>query len=134
MKKFEVLEHTADLKIKAFGGTKEELFLNSLLAMEKNMKPETKNEKAEREIKINSLDLPTLLVDFLNQVLYLNQVHKEVYFKIKFSEFTDKKIEGKFFGKKVESFGEDIKAVTHHDLDIHQTEDGSWETTILFDI
>ena len=30
MKKFEILEHKADLKIRAFGKTKEELFQNML--------------------------------------------------------------------------------------------------------
>ena len=40
MAKYEILEHTADLKIRVFGKTKEELFLNSLLAMAESMKPE----------------------------------------------------------------------------------------------
>ncbi|PIR90405.1 hypothetical protein COU04_00035, partial [bacterium (Candidatus Gribaldobacteria) CG10_big_fil_rev_8_21_14_0_10_33_41] len=32
-KKYEILEHKADLKIRAFGKTKQELFLNMLLGM-----------------------------------------------------------------------------------------------------
>ena len=42
-------------------------------------------------------------------------------------------IEGELIGQKVKRFGEDIKAVTHHDLDIQQ-EDGIWRATVLFDI
>ncbi len=119
MKEYEVLEHKADLKIRAFGKTKEELFQNTLLAMIENMKPELKKpeEKTKREIKIKSLDPLSLLVDFLNEVLYLTQVNKEIY-NIKFQKITDNEIEGELIGQKVERFGEDIKAVTHHDLDI----------------
>ncbi len=135
MKEYEVLEHKADLKIRAFGKTKEELFQNTLLAMIENMKPELKKpeEKTKREIKIKSLDPLSLLVDFLNEVLYLTQVNKEIY-NIKFQKITDNEIEGELIGQKVERFGEDIKAVTHHDLDIRQEMDGNWEATVIFDI
>jgi len=34
----------------------------------------------------------------------------------------------------VERFGEDIKAVTYHSLDVHQEEDGTWQATVLCDI
>ena len=136
MEKFEILEHKADLKIRAFGKTKEELFLNMFLGMEESMRAELKKpeEKTKRKIKIKSLDLPALLVDFLSEVLYLNQVNKEIYNDVKFTKFSDTEIEGELFGRKVERFGEDIKAVTYHGLDIRQEEDGGWEATVLFDI
>lgn len=132
--KYEILEHKADLRIRAFGKTKEELFLNMLLGMAESQRAEIKNkEKIKREIKIRSLDFAALLVDFLSEALYLSQVNKEVYFKAEFTKFTDREIEGELIGQKVERFGEDIKAVTHHDLDIQQ-EDGIWQATVLFDI
>ena len=135
-KKYEILEHKADLKIRVFGKTKEELFLNALFGMQDCMKPELKKpeEKAGRGIKIKSPDLPALLVDFLSEVLYLIQVNKETYSDIKFKKFSDTEIEADLIGQKVERFGEDIKAATYHGLDIHQKEDETWETTILFDI
>jgi len=136
MKKYEVLEHRADLKIRAFGRTKEELFLSMLIGMSESMKPKVRRleEKNRREIKIKSLDLPTLLVDFLSEALYLNQVNHEAYFNVKFRKFFDNEIEGELIGQKVERFGEDIKGVTYHNLNIHQREDGIWEAIILFDI
>jgi SHS2 domain-containing protein len=152
MKRYEILEHKADLKIKVKGSSKEELFLNALLGMEEGLRPETKETKEgiKREIKIKSIDLPALLVDFLNEALYLIQVHKEIYNKIKFVKFSDnegekdksfsspfntaRELEGELIGQKVERFGEDIKAVTYHDLDIYRKEDGIWEAVLLFDI
>lgn len=135
MGKYQILEHKADLKIRAFGKTKEELFLNTMLGMEENLKLEAQDRrKIERETKISSIDLSALLVDFLSEVLYLNQVNKEIYNDITFKKFTDTEIDGILKGQKVERFGEDIKAVTYHDLDIHQRKDGVWESTVLYDI
>lgn len=135
MKKYEILEHRADFKIRAFGKTKEELFLNGLLGMEDFLKPELKNQKSERRnIKIKSIDLSALLVDFLSEALYLIQINKEIYGSSKFVKFSENELECEFFGQKVEKFKEDIKAVTYHDLNISQRKDGIWETVILFDI
>jgi len=134
MKNYEILEHKADLKIRASGKTREELFLNMMLGMEESMKPETGKEKITRKIKIKSLDTPSLLVDFLSEVLYLIQINKEIYKDIKFQKLTDTEAEGELTGFKTERFGEDIKAVTHHDLDIHQNQNKTWEATVLFDI
>ena len=67
--KYEILDHKADLKIRAFGKTKEELFLNMLLGMTESQKPEIKGEeKIIRQIKVKSLDSLALLVDFLSEV------------------------------------------------------------------
>jgi len=134
MKKFKVLPHRADLKIKAFGRDKKELFLNTLLAMTESQKTKNLKEQIKREIKITYSDLPALLVDFLSEALYLGQVNQEVYSRVIFKRFTDKKIEGKLIGLKVKRFGEDVKAVTYHNLDIHQKEDKTWEATVLFDV
>ncbi|MBZ9572438.1 archease [Patescibacteria group bacterium] len=134
MKKYEILEHKADLKIRAFGKEKPELFLNMLFGMADSQKAEKLAKKTKREIKIKSLDLAALLVDFLSEALYLSQVNKEIYFNAKFIKFTDREIKGELIGQKVKRFGEDIKAVTYHELDVLQKKDGTWEATVLFDI
>jgi SHS2 domain-containing protein len=134
MKPYEILEHPADLKIRAFGKTKEELFLNTLKGMAENLKPEMNEIIAKRKIKISSPDLGALLIDFLNEVLYLIQANKEVYTDINFKKLNNTELEGELIGRETKRFGEDIKAVTYHDLDIHQEKDGHWEATVLFDI
>lgn len=145
MKKYEILEHIADLKIRAFGKNKKELFLNAMIGMSSALRAEVKSPgprrdspegcKAEvKKIKIRSSNLGTLLVDFLSEVLYSIQVNKEIYTDIKFKKFTDTEITGELFGQKVERFGEDIKGVTYHNLNIHQRKDGSFEATVLFDV
>ena len=135
MKRYEILEHTGDVKIKAFGATKEELFGNAMRGMMAvlNPKSEARNPK-RREVKVESSDINALLVDFLSEVNYLRQVHREAYEKVRFDKFSDTTIEGALKGFQVEEFGEDIKAVTFHALDIHQNPQGLWETDIVFDV
>ena len=133
MKKYEILEHKADLKIRALGKTKRELFLNMLKGMTESQKAKKLKTEVKRQIKIKSPDLPALLVDFLSEALCLSQINKEVYFNVSFQKFTDNEIIGKLIGQKVERFNEDIKAATYHDLDIRQKKE-NWEATVLFDI
>jgi len=134
-KGYKILDHPADVKVQAFGKTKQELFLNAMRGMAAVLRPEIRSTKREirNKIEVNSIDLDNLLVDFLSEVLYLIQTNKEVYNDVKFSEFSDKNLRGELFGHKVESFGEDIKGVTYHGLKIEK-KNGFYQATILFDI
>lgn len=132
---YEILEHTGDVKIRAYGSTKEELFENAMHGMMAilNSKVKSQNSKV-RKVKLESQDINALLVDFLSEVNYLRQVNREAYEKVNFITFSDSELEAELKGYKVEEFGEDIKAVTFHDLDIHQNPQGTWETVIVFDV
>lgn len=132
-KSFEILDHPSDVRIKAFGDTKEELFLNAMEGMNAVLRPDLLKKTTNRRVVVNSYDLNALLVDFLSEVLYLSQVNKEIYTDVVFDKFSDKELEGELKGNKVESFSEDIKGVTYHDLKIEQ-KNGLYEATILFDI
>lgn len=133
MEKYEILEHTADIKIKVFGQSKEELFLNALFAFSEIQKPKKINETVKQPIKVSSLDSPALLVDFLNEVLYLSQTNKQAYDKITFTKFTEKEIEGELEGCRIEGLEEEIKAATYHSLELKQ-QDNMWQAIVLFDV
>lgn len=139
-KQFEILEHTADLRIKAFGKSKEELFKNALKGMASVLKEEVKRPKnslapVERDIVLESPDTDTLLVDFLSEALSLGDANQEVYFDANFNVFVDNRLEGKLVGVKiVEEFDEDIKAVTYHEVNVKQVPDGTYEAILVFDI
>jgi len=142
MEKYKILEHPADVRVQAFGKTKEELFLNAMIGMKDVLKSKVQSPKSKvaRRIKIKSLDLNSLLVDFLSEGLYLSQVNKEVYNDVRFKKLSSSTssgqtiLEAELFGNKVESFGEDIKGVTYHGLEIKKNKKGLYEATILFDI
>lgn len=132
---YEILEHTADLKIRAYGKDLTELFSNILKGMFEVCEPEIidKSIIVAHEIKIQSQNLESLLVDFLSEVLYLSDVNNEAYFEAEFEKLTDKELIGKIRGNKIKSFKEEIKAVTWHDLKVEK-KDSQWQATVLFDI
>ncbi|MFN7088266.1 MAG: archease [Candidatus Paceibacteria bacterium] len=134
-KPFEILGHTADLRLYASGKTKEELFSNMLLGMGTILNPEPIDPEdlpVRREISVDSMDLSMLLVDFLNEVLYQSTINKEVYYKVDFVKFQDTFLEAELYGKEVDKFEEDIKAVTYHEAKIQQRQDGYLEATVIF--
>lgn len=132
---YEVLEHTGDVKIRVYGKSKEELFANAMLGMMAVLNPKSKVQNPKvQSINIKSTDTNTLLVDFLNEVNYLRQVHKEMYDTVEFHKFSDVSLDAELHGYKVEEFGEDIKAVTFHELDVRKNSQGLWETVIVFDV
>ncbi len=134
--KYEILEHISDLKIRFFGKDKKELFENAMKGMFEGTRYEriADSEVIKRGIKVSSHDLPSLLVDFLSEVLYLSEVNQEVYQEIQFKIFNDKNIEATLIGRKLKTRGVIIKGVTYHDLEISQLKDSIWQATVLFDI
>lgn len=144
---FEIIPHTADLKIHVYGKTLEELFANSLIGMfqaTRPIAPECRYDEHERlvcphlpisrDIGVNSPDLGSLLVDFLSHALYLSDVHNEAYLRVTIDSLEKTRIIAHVHGIEIKGFDEsEIKAVTYHDLNIVQ-KDGIWQTDIVFDI
>lgn len=142
-KKYEILEHPAELRLKIYGKTLEELFKNAAFALveilrrdvEKIFKNSGLKPKAQK-LKTKSADINSLLVDFLSEILAKSQINKVVYqvSNIKY-QATGKQtsLEAELVGFLVDHFDEDIKAVTYQDLNIQKI-DGIWQTEIVFDI
>ena len=133
-KKFEVLPHTADLKIRAYGDNLQMLFCNVLRGMFESIGPVVGGGEVERSFDVSSHDLESLLVDYLSEALYLSDVHGEAYLDAVIDEISPTHVKGMFKGVGVDDFetGE-IKAVTHHDLKIEER-DGEWVAEVLFDL
>lgn len=145
--KFEILEHTADLRLRVFGSSPKKLFENALYAMAYVQKKDIveqsavgkllgriKRRQISEDLVVESMDYNTLLIDFLNEVLSLSDAQNAVFFKVKFSKFSETGIEAKVYGVKVDDFDEDIKAVTYHEVDVKKLGSGRWETLLVFDI
>ena len=143
---YEFVPHTADLKIRAYGTSYEELFRNALRGMFASMhplgssiryhedKPIITKFSTEHAVTIRALDKESLLIDFLSECLYLSDTHDEVYFDVQFKELTDTEIDALVYGISITGYqGVEVKAVTYHDLSIESI-DGLLVATIVFDI
>ena len=146
MKDFEQLPHTADIKIRVYGKTMPDLFRNALIGMFQAVRPiapdcRVENDRVlcktlpeKRDVDVSSIDVQALLVDFLSEALYLSDVYDEAYLDVTIHELTDQRVNSTLHGIKITGFEVvELKAVTHHDLQIKQV-DGVWQTDIVFDI
>lgn len=138
MKSFEVLPHTADFRLKIIGDTIEELFLAGVLGMAQVIKEgyceKEKNLSLIEKVSISSPDQTALLIDFLSEILTISQTQKSVICSVKFIKLSKTEVEAEIFGKKVDGFDEDIKAVTYHEAEIKRNTSGNYQTIIIFDI
>ncbi len=146
LKQYELVPHTADLKMYAWGMTYEELFRNALRGMFASIKPKSplityQNEQiqishytVEHKVVVRSTDRESLLIDFLSECLYLADTHNEAYFDATFTTLSETEVEATIYGVSVTGYEVvEIKAVTYHDLQIEQIE-GGWRATLVFDI
>lgn len=133
---FEVMPHTADLRLKVRGSSREDLFREALRGMTAAMRAGKIDPASEsrRTVVLESVDPTSLLVDFLNEVLFFAQVHREVFDRVNFRVLTDTRLEAELSGHRASEFGVDIKAATYHEAEVRQNEAGEWETTLVFDV
>ena len=72
MNKFEILDHTADVGLVAWGETKEEVFANAALGMFSLIcNVEEVNGGFATQVEVEGSDYEDLLVTWLNELLYL---------------------------------------------------------------
>lgn len=134
---YEILPHTADVRLKVTGETLKDLFEQAVLGMTQILsktKSELKVKNAKCKIKVDADNPTVLLIDFLSEVLAASYEEKAVFNKAEFEKITENEIIAEVFGTKVDGFDEDIKAVTYHEAKIIKNPGGNFETIIVFDI
>jgi len=140
VKSYHFLPHVADIRLKVEGDSLEKLFTASLEGMNNLIKTsscpagKTDEESLKEKIEISSIDATSLLIDFLSEILTYSQINKAIYCKVKFEKLTNNFLSATIFGKSVDAFDEDIKAVTYHEAEIKKDEKGIFSTIIIFDI
>ena len=132
---YEILPHTADFRIRAWGKTHEELFADSLRGMSSVMRPEAREQSptVTRDVSVASADTVALLIDFLSEALSLAEIHKEIYTDVQFHEFDGRSLRAAIRGLPVPEFSEDVKAVTYHGAEIRKADRG-YEVTVTYDV
>ncbi len=137
-KQFEFIEHTADLGIKVYGETLEQLFKNAALGMY-NIICENFSFISPQKLYQNSfkeLDYETLLISFLNELIYQTFVNKIVFcdFEIKIENCKiDFTCFGEIYNKQKHGVMFELKSATFHNLKITRTST-FFECVIIFDV
>lgn len=135
MKRFEEIPHTADWSFRAFGRNQRELFANAAHALFtlQGAEPRGNAKTVERDVVVAEIDLESLLVSWLNELLFLQEQHREVYDQFNFSRLNATALDARITGKPRGKMDKIIKAVTFHNLKIEQTQDG-WQAVVVVDV
>jgi SHS2 domain-containing protein len=138
---YEFLEHTADLKFRAYGGSLEECLVNAARALFDAIAGDSRIEPTVERGFTLVVHKPELLVhDFLSELIYLFSTEHLLFseFDLTLKEAIGYKLTAKVRGEVYDSGKheplKEVKAVTYHDMVVEQREDGGWMIQVVCDI
>jgi SHS2 domain-containing protein len=133
-KRFEEIEHTADIAIRVWGCDLAGLLANAAYGMACQLAdPARVDLTVERSVELEAYDVETLLVTWLGELLYLGERDECVFVDFDMAEVTPIRLSAIARGGVVREYRGHIKAVTFGGLEVRRTDEG-YETTIVFDV
>jgi SHS2 domain-containing protein len=132
---FEEIEHTADRALRIYGANIEKLLLNAARGMNSLMVTELDpgSERQEKHVEIDAIDAETLLVEWLSELSYWAEVDMLVFDEFEIESVSTTHLKATIYGSRVTQLEKHIKAVTYHNLEIIQAENGL-TATVVFDV
>ena len=134
---YEILEHTADVGLKAYGQTLPELFVHAARGMiALALEPQEVRPSECRKLSARGEDLAELLVHFLSEILYAVDAEGWQFSEFRIQALEPAAIEAEGWGVRPEQSAHRrvaVKAVTYHQVSVTQTA-GGWEAVVYFDI
>ena len=138
MQPFRLLEHTADIGFEAFGATRQDVFRNAARALMHLMVDlETIAPCEGKPLGAEASDMPSLLVNWLSEILYLFDAEGWLFRDFEVKNLTDHSLAAMAQGEKFDRTRHQVKllvkAVTYHQLDLRETAQG-WRAQVYVDI
>ncbi len=132
---FEVLEHTADIGLRAYGETVEKLFENACRGTLEILDAASEGGHDQEEVVVEAADREALLVSLLDELIYLVDRYQSCVsdIKIQFERETFLVATITWTPAPCDREGTELKATTYHQLSVHEGTDG-WEATVYFDV
>lgn len=136
-KDFEILEHTADSGIIAYGRDLRGAFKNAARGMFSLITDlDSIGEVVRRDIELDAPDREGLLVAWLNELIYLFDTDNILFRRFDITELSDNRLKARIYGERVDrakhELKMEIKAVTYHMLKVSQGD--GYRIQVLFDI
>jgi len=132
---FEELEHTADVALRVYGRDLQELFIHAAEGMfhligdcERDAPP-----YFEDDFRLEAPDREALLIDWLNELLYLSETQDVCYYAFEIRDLSSTSLDARVSGNSFALHKREIKAATFHELRIEEMPNGL-EVTIVFDM
>jgi len=137
-KRFEILDHTADIGIIVHGENLKALFENAGEAFFRLITDLRKvRRRTERRINLGGESLDRLIEDWLSELLYLHDVENLLFKGFKVESVGEDGlraiVKGEPFQEGVHVIKTEVKAVTYHQIEVRQ-ENGRWRAQVIFDL
>lgn len=137
LKPFEVIEHTADVGIIAYGRSLEELFENAAAGMMHFLITSSSvQKKVRRTMTVTADSRDALLINWLNDLLVVLNADGFIPAEFDIRELGETQLVAEIAGEGVDTarhaFRLDVKAATYHTFEIGKND--YWYARIIFDV
>ena len=134
---FEIINHTADVGITAYGTNIGQAFANAARALFSLMvELDNVEEVTYRDIELTAQDQESLLVEWLNELIYLFDVENIIFKRFDIIELNNAQLKARGYGERVDNskhkLKTGVKAATYHMLRVDKGE--GCQVQVLFDI
>lgn len=138
MKRFKILDHTADIGLIIYGEDLKALFGNAGEAFFHLMTDLRRVRlRIERQIVLRGESLERLMVDWLGELLYLHDVENLLFRRFRIESIGEDGLKavakGEPFREGIHEIKREVKAVTYHQLRVEQKSEG-WRAQVIFDL
>lgn len=135
MERYILIDHTADLMVKAFGSTVEECFANAGFALfDQTVDLANIGTSEEVRFEVEGMDDEDMLYSFLSELLFMLDCDEMVFKELKVG-FDGNKVVCDGRGEKLDRSKHrtrsEIKAVTYHMMEVDRT---APSVTVVFDV
>ena len=136
-KEFEIIDHTADVGIIAYGADIRQTFANAARALFSLItEPEGVEEVLQRDIELNAADQESLLVQWLNELIYLFDVENIVFKRFDILQLDQTRLKARVYGERVDrakhKIKTGVKAASYHMLKVDR--DDGYRARVILDI
>jgi len=134
MERFRPLSHPSDVGIQVFGRDRKELLENAAFGMFCLMADLKRVQAKEKlAVKVKGNDLDSLLVNWLNELIFHQDSKKLLFKDFKIKKMTGRQLEAEVWGEPIDQdrhfIYRPIKAATYNQLQI-----GENQAKIIFDV
>ena len=126
---FEYLEHTADIKFRAYGKSPEEMLGNAALALIGAMTDTSKVRAKETwKVELSAPDIEQLAYSWLSEIVFLFETESAVFssFDVKLMKNGDWRLQATISGERIDlerhAFDNEVKAVTLHEFEVKKND------------
>ena len=134
---FELMNHTADVGIIAYGADMSQAFTNAARGLSSLIvEVGDVGEVLSWDIEVTATDEESLLVEWLNELIYLFDAEGIIFKRFDIAHLNDTQLSAKVYGEKADSSRHKlkvgVKAATYHLLKVDK--DDGCKAQVIFDI